>query len=639
MEKDDDHSHAGSHEKHSYGDENKHSQAEWQIPPPPNRHLNRRSYRHPLSTSSTPLLPIRQRKPARGSQKGARHGFDEMIRSGGKRPSDTNDAYSDVAIVDGLPFSEFEKERLLNISTDATAKTIATLEDTDRDYRPTGIAGFFFGFMYEEPFNESFDFDDEAFRSQESSGSIWNPLTIALFASFTLTTAATTVPILLIPTIGQDLLADTGDVSVFASRAAGSAVLGTACGKFLNGPISDVLGARRTSVVFSFLLALSLLFLGFCQTVESATWGCFYVEFFQSVQWPCVLVILATHYGPHHASATNRMYEGGIYVTSVGSRMGSLLGIPLFSAVLQQSHWRVVCLVGAWIALIGASVSHLFLADSPLRTNEPQNALHPSLLDQLAHANIRTKPKRSLKLAIHVVYSVVVNNLIPSLKHVLKSGTFWIVAFAHTGSSMVRTSERILSTYYHDTSMGYLSEEKASGLSVFSSLGTILGLAIAGTMFTHRKERQRKWLVSRLYMVTIGACYTLALFAIPAVHIKMDSPGLVLFFQILASFSMGFGIAVMFYHIPGLVSSSFGSNKGLFSAYVDGVAYGLASLVWKVVANAVQTGSGGGGWAYGWAAVALLIVLCAILMVEFMEHYFVRASGRYKGTYETILFA
>jgi len=32
-------------------------------------------------------------------------------------------------------------------------------------------------------------------------------------------------------------------------------------------------------------------------------------------------------------------------------------------------------------------------------------------------------------------------------------------------------------------------------------------------------------------------------------------------------------------------------------------------------------------------------VLCAILMVEFMEHYFVKAHGKRNGYYETIIFA
>ena len=35
-------------------------------------------------------------------------------------------------------------------------------KDDDHDDRPKGISGFFFGFMYEEPFEDSFEvFDDE----------------------------------------------------------------------------------------------------------------------------------------------------------------------------------------------------------------------------------------------------------------------------------------------------------------------------------------------------------------------------------------------------------------------------------------------------------------------------------------------
>jgi MFS family permease len=445
------------------------------------------------------------------------------------------------------------------------------------------------------------------------------------------------VPILLIPTIGQEFLAEaaSGEASAFTSRAASSAVLGTACGKFLNGPVGDVLGARRTSVLYSFLLSFSLLGLAFCGDTHSVAWACFFVEFFQSVQKPCNIVILATHYGPHNPA----MYEGGIYLTSIASRFGSLIGIPIFSILLRRSHWRVVCFVGAWLAMIGSSVSYLFLSDSPTRVNAPQNALHPSLLHQIATANFPAKPRRCFRIAINVIHSVVVSNLLPSLQHVLKSGTFWIVALAHTGSSMVGTSERLLGTYFRDTSMGYLSESRAAGLSVFLSFGTIMGLAIAGNMFAQRKGRQRKWLVSRLYMITIAACYCLAILAIPWLRYMIDAPGLVLFFQVAASFVMGFGISVMFSLIPGLVGSAFGNHQGLFSAYTDGVAYGIASVVWKIVASAVAGNSDGGGWAYGWAAVALMIILCAILMVEFMEHYFVRASGRHHGTYETIIFA
>jgi MFS family permease len=586
----------------------------WTIPLPAIDTSKRRI--RPISSSSTPLLPIRQRNPKPNPslpKRGANLSSSSLLFG--------SQQYN-------VEPSSPERFRLPNTSADdRDTKTV-------NDGRPKGFAGFFFGFMYEEPFKDSIDYDDE---EDSAAPSVWNSLNLALFVAYSLTTAATTVPILLIPTMAKEFLADTAEASAFTSRAASSAVLGTACGKFLNGPVGDVLGARRTSVLYSFLLSLSLLGLAFCGDTPSAAWACFYVEFFQSVQWPCILITLATHYyGPH----SHTMYEGGIYVTSIASRFGSLVGIPFFSILLRRTHWRFVCLIGAWVAMIGASVAYLFVADSPHRINEPQNALNPDLLHQIATADFRAKPKRCVRIAVHVVHSVIVNNVMPSLRHVLKSGTFWIVALAHTGSSMVRTSERILSTYFHDTSMGYLSESKAGGLSVFMAFGTIVGLMIAGNMFTQRKERQRKWLVSRLYMITIGACYCLAILAIPSLRYMIDAPGLVLFFQILASFVMGFGISVMFYHIPGLVGSAFGNHKGLFSAYTDGVAYGISSIVWKIVASAVENGSPeGGGWFYGWSAVALMIILCGLLMVEFMEHYFVRASGRHHGTYETIIFA
>lgn len=188
--------------------------------------------------------------------------------------------------------------------------------------------------------------------------------------------------------------------------------------------------------------------------------------------------------------------------------------------------------------------------------------------------------------------------------------------------------------------MGHVDEERAGGLVVYSILGTVFGLVIAGNMFAGRKERQRKWLVSRLYVITIASSYFLALLAVPRLRRAVDAPDLILFFQVAASFAMSFGISVMYYHIPGIVGSAFGNNKGLFAAYTDGVAYGIASVLWKFVATTVANGNeDGGGWAYGWAAVALIILLAGILMTEFFEHYFVRASGRNYGSYETILLA
>ena len=600
----------------------------WTIPLPSARSPNRRHNSRRLMSTTTPLLrsiyrQVRQKHDRNDSDDGHDNGdVDESAFLS------TSQLFGDSSFLSPRRGNS-NVVKLADVSRTESAMT-------SNSVRPEGVAGWFFGFMYEDAYDESFDFDEDNEDSNVGT-SAWNPLNVAIFTSYGLTTAATALPILLIPTIGQDFLAEENDNSAFSSRAASSAVLGIACGKFINGQVGDVLGARRASSIYSILLAMALLSLALSQSATSATTACFYVEFFQSIQWPCIIVVLSTHYNPpNHAT----QYESGIYLASIASRCGALIGIPVYSMLLRQFGWRLTCLFGAWTAAIGSSIMYLYVSDSPRRTNEPQNPLHPSLLQQVAILDPIKNPKRCLVVSIKVLYSILANNVLPSFRHVLKSGTFWIVALAHTGSTMARSAERILGAYFYDTSFGYLSEARAGGLAIYLSLGTVLGLGIAGTLFTQRKERQRKLLVSRLYMVTIVACYSLAILAIPRIRHLVDSPDLILFFQVVCSLCMGFGISVMYSLIPGLVGSAFGPHRGSYIAYTDGVAFGVSSIVWKIVAGAVANGnSEGGGWAYGWAAVALLIVLCAFLMVEFMEHYFVRPSGRHNGSYETMIFA
>jgi MFS family permease len=235
--------------------------------------------------------------------------------------------------------------------------------------------------------------------------------------------------------------------------------------------------------------------------------------------------------------------------------------------------------------------------------------------------------------------SVFQNNIAPSLKHVLKSPTFYIVALAHTGSCTVRTSERILGTYYKDTSLDTLSENRSGGLAVFLSFGTISGLMLAGSFYSKGTERQRKRLVTKLYIATIVAAYILAMLAIPWLQSALNAPELVLVFQVMATFCLGFSIAVPFYQSPSLVGATYGCDKGLYAGYTDGVANALSSLVWRIVGSSVEHDESMVGWVYGWAAVALLLIVSALVMPEFMEHYYVRPGLKASEGYETIMFA
>lgn len=502
--------------------------------------------------------------------------------------------------------------------------------------RPTGLAHFFFGFMYEEDLDENDD--DILYRSTiESTTHVWNPLNAHLCLAVVLSSAAIAVPVTLLPEASASVIAEGAtSASTFATHATAAAVMGTSAGKFLNGPIPDVIGARRTSSLFAILLAFALVSLASARTPEGIIWSCFWAEFCYSVQWPCVVVTLATHY----RGDSTGMYEGGIHLISLAARMGSLIGIPVASSLLRHTHWRLVALLGAWFSLLASSISYLYVMDAPGEPDCPQNPI------DLAQATVffakhyrRTKGSGgTIRRIIRWSHFISQTIFLPSLKHVLCSGTFWLVSLAHTGSSIIRSSERILGAYLYDTSDGSLSSMRSSGLAVFLSVGIVVGLLTAGTIFGRRQERERKWLVSRLYLASIGACYAMAILSVPAVRAFMGTPDLVTTFQVMAIVTAGFGVAVQFYHIPSLVCATFGCDKALAVSYVDGVACAVSAIVWNFVGDTVhQGGSSGGGWAYGWAAVALFLLVTAVLMVEFMEHYFCRP--RHGGTLETIILA
>ena len=498
-----------------------------------------------------------------------------------------------------------------------------------------GMANYFLGFMMEEDsaVEEITDAPSEPYISQ------WNKLNIALFLGLILTTAATTVPVTLIPTIARSLTLDT----VVSTRATESAIFGAALGKFFNGPLGDLLGARRLSLANAIVSAIALFILAISWNEASVLWACFFIEFSQSVQWPCVIVILAQHYG----TKDKQQLDGSIYVTSMAPRFGRLISIPLVSLLLRTLSWRIVVIVGNVMALAGASVIYIFVRDSPSQWHEPQNPISTSHYQQLEHQLHTSLPLWKNAVGIltfcqHIFWA----NLFPVLRTVLTQKTFWIVAFAHSGDTMVQTSQRVLGSYFQDTSFGTLSENRAGGLSVALSFGLVAGLAVAGGIFTRARPRKRKRLILRLYVLTITSCYLLGLLAIPRLRALVGEPGFILGLQVIVTFFLGVGIAVQS-NIPGLVGATYGKSKGLFCSYTDGVAYAVSSWVWKVVSNAVHNGNlEGGGWAYGWAAVALLEILCGIVMVEFMEQYFGTQTAPYKKPdsmtevddgYETIL--
>jgi len=238
----------------------------------------------------------------------------------------------------------------------------------------------------------------------------------------------------------------------------------------------------------------------------------------------------------------------------------------------------------------------------------------------------------------------------------MTSRVFWAVATSHAGATMVKSSERILGTYYRDTSYGVVTESKASAMSVFLAVGMLGGLLVGGKVFAVKVDAEKeedqerrdyhmhenypqlrpKNTIAFLYCLSICTCYCLSFLAMPLVRRALHLPVLVFILQIIATLGLGAGVAVQFYHIPAIVGRrEFGKNRGLYAAYTDGIAALVSSMVWRVVGGAVEEGNPqGGGWAYGWAAVALLLVFCGGMMVSIIEIYVVVEGMKHSKAHE-----
>ena len=455
--------------------------------------------------------------------------------------------------------------------------------------------------------------------------------------------------------------------SIFASHLTAIVTLVTAMGKIINGPLVDLAGARRLLLVYGLCTGLALVGLRCSNTPGSAIACCALIEFFNSINWPANIVILGAHYGTSRSNTADSdgMFERGLYVTSLACRCGSLLIIPLSSLLIKWTSltWRGVAGIASFAAFSAVVVFYIYLTDSPGKRHDPQNPISEQVeKKKTLYSNVPSQnayhptfhswtPKEQTlsERASKFVKSVFVT-VLPSIRAVLKSRVFWAVAIAHAGATMVKSSERILGTYFRDTSYGVVTESKAGAMTVFLSLGMLMGLLVGGKAFARAAEKEQgnnniqleggqgggqsslidaaqvgtKNMIAFFYCLSICSCYILSFLAMPFVRKALHLPVLVLILQALTTLFLGFGIAVQYYHIPAIVGATYGKNRGLYTAYTDGVAALVSSIVWRIVGGAVEEGNPqGAGWSYGWAGLALLLVFCGTLMIKIVELYLV----------------
>ena len=411
--------------------------------------------------------------------------------------------------------------------------------------------------------------------SAEPKNLYLNKLNVIVFLTYVMSAASVAAPVVLISSIAHELHGKDETESAFSAKVAGYATLGTSLGKAVMGFVGDSMGARRTMILAFSAMAGGLVLFSQGSTALQIGAANAVVEYFNSVHWPCSAILVATHY-----KDDGEGLEAGIFLLSLSSRFGAVTSMPLIALVNTWLGWRKTALWSAGFSAIGLLSATIMVTDAPGVTNAPQGS----------------------RLSL--------TSVIKSLKAVLGNKVWWLVAGAQVGNGMIRTSERVVGSFYSE--IGGVSEDTAGSLTVVVSIGFLFSVLVFGSLFTKMGNKSKVRFVSAMYLGCILCVMGLGFLSLPFVPSSI-------FLEVALTFGMTSLMGVQYYQVPTMLASTFGENKGLCSSYIDGVAYGSTSVVWSGLSWVVKQGDF--GWLYGWSIVAFTVVCAMILCNKFVKQF------------------
>jgi dipeptide/tripeptide permease len=146
------------------------------------------------------------------------------------------------------------------------------------------------------------------------------------------------------------------------------------------------------------------------------------IEFFASMQWTALSVVLAQQYQDNDAS-----FASGIQCMSMASVCGQLFTKFVGMTLLQYLHWRTVAQLGAVMALIGLCIVQVFVKNvPPTDTTTVQPTRTPSSFQ----------------------WNRFFTSIQSSASKVLSNPLIWAVGYAHAMSMVAKSSDRILGEFY-----------------------------------------------------------------------------------------------------------------------------------------------------------------------------------------------
>jgi len=268
------------------------------------------------------------------------------------------------------------------------------------------------------------------FASQKPLVSI-KSLDACIFLTYFCSSVAMSLPVLLLPMAASEFsTATTTSTSSLVVSVTSKALLGGAVGKCINGFLCQEFGGKPCSVFHLMGTAVCSLFFSMATTPTTLGMAHAGIEFFVSIQWTALSVILAQHYSQDAPSC----FSKGITTLSLASTCGQLVAKFGGVSLLQTMDWRMVAQLGAVVALLGSCLV------GTLVVSERRPSKNTKISEQ------QQKPVSLDKK--------LVGNMTESARAVLSNPLFWGIATAHAMSMVARSSDRILGEFFaHATNL------------------------------------------------------------------------------------------------------------------------------------------------------------------------------------------
>jgi Major Facilitator Superfamily len=380
------------------------------------------------------------------------------------------------------------------------------------------------------------------------------------------------------PDLPDDEELDSGAVAAQVSRVASMAFMGGAIGKFINGFVCDELGPYRCSRWYLVGMGVCNLIFSLSQSTTCMGLAFAGMEFFSSIQYAALSIMLSNYYRNDHARLT-------IAWTALGlaSTIGDVLAKTLGSALNIWFHsWRRVAQFGTAVCFFGA----LVICQAPGRKAAEES--HAQRARSFSWSRIGE-----------------------SLSNLLGTRLFWSLALSYAIVFVACYSDRLMVPFYNE--MSGFSQEVCGGLTLSITFGLVHGLVTGSETYTHLHTvpDKRRFFRNR-YLGNVLAICGMAGMAYLVQRFPDANPYAITTTVFFFSSAMASTMSFEFFQMPIIIAQKYESEKAVCISFLDGFGFLFSIPVFSALGVVVPKY----GWSVAWLSVAAMSLIGGIVFVQ-----------------------